>query len=113
MSGERRGGMRLIEECAGVGEITWQGGVVRGVRYDVKRFQGFAPSGLPVPGLHRLEGRVDLAGADMPGAEAGDALVRSTFTLRLDDGRTMRLTCVDSDGRVLAEGHGPSQCGCC
>ncbi|MFO7286177.1 MAG: hypothetical protein LOD94_00675 [Gammaproteobacteria bacterium] len=104
MSGE----MRLVEACEGVGEIDYGGRTFPGVRYDVRRYQGFAPSGLPVPGVHRVEGWLDLASVDDP-----QALVQAVFTLRLDDGRTMRLTCIDADGRVLAEGHGPSRCGCC
>jgi len=104
MSGE----MRLVEACEGVGEVECSGRVFSGVRYDVKRYQGFAPSGLPVPGVHRIEGRLDLASVDDP-----HALVQAVFSLRLDDGRTLRLTCIDAEGRVLAEGHGPSRCGCC
>lgn len=102
------GEMRLIESCVGVGKIAWGERVFPGIRYDVKRYQGFAPSGLPVPGFHRFEGRLDLGGLDEP-----DVLVQSVFTLHLEDGRTMRLVCIDREGRVLAEGHGPSACGCC
>ena len=29
------------------------------------------------------------------------------------DGRKLRITLVDADGRILAEGHGPSRCLCC
>ena len=103
-----RDSMRLMENCIGVGEVEWGARIFPGVRYDVRRFQGFAPSGLPVPGFHRYEGRLDLSGLDEP-----EALVQSVFTLHLEDGRTMRLVCVDREGRVLAEGHGPSSCACC
>ncbi|SRR5690606_25339748 len=99
------GALRLVEECVGVGEIAVGDRVLTGVRYDVKRFQAFTPSGMPVPGLHRIEGRVRF--------EDGRALVPSDCTLRLEDGRSLRLTIVDADGRVLAEGHGPSRCHCC
>lgn len=102
------GDMRLIETCEGLGEIDWAGRTLSGIRYDVKRYQAFTPSGLPVPGLHRLEGRLDLTSVDEP-----ETLVQSAITLRLEDGRTLRLTCIDADGRVLAEGHGPSRCACC
>lgn len=100
--------MRLIESCEGLGEIDCAGRTFSGIRYDVKRYQGFAPSGLPVPGIHRVEGRLDLTSVDDP-----RALVHEALTLRLEDGRTLRLTCIDADGAVLAEGHGPSRCGCC
>ena len=66
-------------------------------------------SGLPVPGLHRIEGTVTLASA----ADAA-ALVGANITLDLEDGRTLNLTVADEHGRVLAEGHGPRHgCGCC
>jgi hypothetical protein len=35
------------------------------------------------------------------------------LALDLPDGRRLSLTLIDADGRVLAEGHGPGQCGCC
>jgi hypothetical protein len=100
--------LRLIEECVGVGQVAGHERVVEGVAYAVRRFQGFAPSGLPVPGLHRLEGRLEIAD-DRDRRE----LVNRPVTLRMADGRTMRLTLLDEDGRVLAEGHGPSRCQCC
>ena len=102
------GGMRLVDESAGVGELAVGERRFSGIRYEVRRFQGIAPSGLPVPGLHRIEGRVTLDGsADL------QALARSNCTLHLEDGRTMALTLIDEEGRVLAEGHGPSRCHCC
>jgi hypothetical protein len=63
---------------------------------------------MPIPGLHRIEGSVDLsAGSDMSG------LVGLPLTLRLEDGRAMGITIADATGRVLSEGHGPSRCLCC
>jgi hypothetical protein len=50
--------MKLMEECAGIGEIVFEGRS-RPVAYRVQRHQGvMAGSGLPIPGLHRLEGAV-------------------------------------------------------
>ncbi|HEX6998695.1 MAG TPA: hypothetical protein VF322_11155 [Gammaproteobacteria bacterium] len=100
--------LKLIERCAGVGELSGDGRSHRGVRYDVRRFQGMAASGLPVPGLFRIEGSLDVS--DVP--EAAE-LVGKPLTLTLDDGRALRVTLADASGRVLAEGHGPSRCSCC
>jgi hypothetical protein len=101
--------LKLVEECSGVGELISKNQVFRPVRYRISRFQGMAPSGMPVPGLHRIEGSVDLHA--IPRAAS---LVGSSLTLRLDDGRTLALTLADDDGRVLAEGHGPKHgCSCC
>ncbi|HEX6992587.1 MAG TPA: hypothetical protein VF339_00415 [Gammaproteobacteria bacterium] len=97
--------LRLVEECVGVGEIALSDRVLAGVRYDVRRFQAFTPSGMPVPGLHRIEGRI--------GFEDERPAVPCDCTLRLEDGRSLRITIVDADGHVLAEGHGPSRCHCC
>jgi hypothetical protein len=101
-------GMRLVEECSGVGELQWRGENFAGVAYAISRFQGFARSGMPVPGLHRVEGRLELGGvADR------DRLVGENLTLRLADGRALGVTLAAPDGRVLSEGHGPSRCQCC
>lgn len=100
--------MRLIEDCSGVGELSAGDRVLSGVRYEVRRFQAMTPSGMPVPGLHRIEGRVEIEA--LPERAA---LVHADCTLRLEDGRTLRLTMIDADGRVLAEGHGPTRCLCC
>lgn len=97
--------LKLVEECAGIGELAIGDRVLTGVRYEVRRFQAFAPSGMPVPGLHRIEGRI--------GFYDGRPVAPSDCTLRLEDGRSLRVTIVNADGRVLAEGHGPSRCHCC
>src|SRR5690606_18700617 len=47
--------LRLVEECVGVGEVTVRERVFSGVRYEVRRFQAMTASGMPVPGLHRIE----------------------------------------------------------
>ncbi|HLF09968.1 MAG TPA: hypothetical protein VJA26_02045 [Gammaproteobacteria bacterium] len=101
--------MKLVEECAGVGELISESQVFRRVRYHISRFQGMAHSGMPIPGLHRLEGSIELHA--IPHAAS---LVGSSLTLRLDDGRTLAITLTGEDGRVLAEGHGPRHgCSCC
>ena len=101
--------MNLVENCAGVGRLLWQDRVFEPVEYTIRRFQGMGTSGLPIPGLHRIEGAVSLANM----AEA-PALVGADVELRLEDGRTLRLTVADSEGRVFAEGHGPrGGCSCC
>lgn len=100
--------LKLIEECRGVGELHAGGRAYAGVAYEISRYQGIAASGLPIPGLLRIEGRVELG-------EIADsaALVGASLTLRLADGRALGVTLADTDGRVLTEGHGPSACSCC
>ncbi|HEU4617771.1 MAG TPA: hypothetical protein VFV10_06990 [Gammaproteobacteria bacterium] len=98
----------LVEECAGRGELACDGRVFSGVAYRISRFQGMSRSGLPIPGLHRFEGSVDLRAV-----EGADELVDRDVTMRLEDGRTLRMTVASPDGRVLQEGHGPSRCSCC
>jgi hypothetical protein len=100
--------LKLVEEYAGVGALRWRDRTIS-VPYRISRFQGMATSGLPVPGLHRIEGMLTLA----DDADAA-ALVGANVTLDLEDGRTLSLTVADEHGRVLAEGHGPRHgCGCC
>ena len=96
--------MKRAEEMRGVGRLECGDAVYPGVRYDVVRYQGYAASGVPVPGWFRVEGSIGRG-------SAGD--VGSVMTLRLEDGRRLRVTLVDGTGRVLAEGHGLSRCGCC
>jgi len=99
--------LKLVEEVAGVGDISGKGEVIRQVRYRIARYQGMVEgSGLPIPGLHRIEGSVDTAADLTP-------LVGESLTLRLEDGRALGITIADAGGRVLAEGHGPSRCLCC
>jgi hypothetical protein len=98
----------IINILEGQGEMHWRGQVFERVRYELKRIQRVTGGGMPVPGLHRIEGRVDLEGLGLDGDIEG-----ASIALRLDDGRTMNLTITDAAGNVLAEGHGPSKCGCC
>jgi len=101
--------LKLVEECSGTGELLFASEVLGAVRYSISRFQGMAPSGMPVPGLHKIEGSIDVEA--IPDAAS---LVGSGLTLRLDDGRTLAITLADERGRVLAEGHGPGHgCSCC
>ncbi len=101
--------MKLVEEYAGVGSLRWRDRTIDTIPYRISRFQGMALSGLPIPGLHRIEGTLELANV----ADAA-ALVGANVALDLEDGRTLALTVADEHGRVLAEGHGPRHgCGCC
>ena len=42
--------MKLVEEYAGVGDLSGQGEVLRQVRYKIARYQAVAGNGLPIPG---------------------------------------------------------------
>jgi hypothetical protein len=99
---------KLVEECAGEGEVGYGDTAYPKVAYRIRRFQAMTASGLPVPGLHRIEGSIDVAA--LPEAER---LVNRDLMLDLEDGRSLRLTLASAEGRVLAEGHGPSRCTCC
>ena len=101
--------MKLVEEYAGVGSLRCGDRTLAAIPYRISRFQGMALSGLPIPGLHRIEGMLTLA--NVPAAAD---LVGEDVTLELEDGRSLALTVADDNGRVLAEGHGPKRgCGCC
>lgn len=100
--------LKLVEEVAGVGELSAKGQILGTVQYRIDRFQGMQENGLPIPGLHRIEGQVD---GDALAAAA--PLVGEPLVLRLEDGRKLGITLADAGGRVLAEGHGPMRCLCC
>jgi hypothetical protein len=99
---------KIVEELAGVGELFHDGTVLRRVRYSITRYQGMlVGSGMPVPGLHRIEGATDYEVTDV-------SLIGRPLTLRLEDGRTIGVTLAARDGRILSEGHGPGGgCRCC
>ncbi len=99
--------LKLVEEQSGTGQLEGRDTALQ-VRYQIARYQGFAGSGMPVPGVFKVEGTLDLSAA--PDAAA---LVGADLGLRLEDGRLFRVTVADRSGRVLSEGHGPSRCLCC
>ena len=101
--------MKLVEQYAGVGSLRCGDRTLAAIPYRINRYQGMALSGLPIPGLHRIEGTLELASAPET-----TGLVGADVTLELEDGRSLKLTVADDSGRVLAEGHGPGRgCGCC
>jgi hypothetical protein len=101
--------MKLVEESAGTGELLLDELRLRRVRYRVSRFQGMSEgSGLPIPGLHRIEGSIDFDAAADPLEWIGRPL-----RLKLEDGRILGIELLDAAGRILSEGHGPSKCLCC
>ena len=100
--------MKLVEEYSGVGDLSGHGAALRQVPYKIARYQAFAGNGLPIPGLHRIEGAIDLP----PNEDVRD-WVGAPLVLRLEDGRALAVTLADTAGRVLSEGHGPSRCLCC
>lgn len=105
-----RATFKLIEAQSGTGHLLRAGVVLHRVRYRVDRYQGMLEgSGLPIPGLHRLEGTIE------PEAEAlTPSIVGADLTLKLEDGRFVAITVVSQDGSILAEGHGPGRgCSCC
>ena len=107
--------MKLVEESAGIGELARNGKALRPVRYNISRYQGIMEgSGLPIPGLYRIEGSIDFdavkSGTD---SSLSPDWIDAPLTLRLEDGRSMQITLVDNAGRVLSEGHGPTKCMCC
>ena len=69
--------MKLVEEVSGVGDLSAAGDVIRQVRYQIARYQGMHDvSGLPIPGLHRIEGSVDAGGSFDFAPFVGAALIR-------------------------------------
>jgi hypothetical protein len=101
--------VKLVEEREGEGLLTVRGEPGGQVSYALKRYQAMTAGGMPVPGLHRIEGR--LAVESLPESIALEQDMH--LALELEDGRRLELTLIDSSGRVLAEGHGPGKCGCC
>jgi hypothetical protein len=101
--------MKLVEETCGIGELASEGVVLREVPYRISRFQGMTEgSGLPIPGLHRIEGSIEFSPNTEPLEWVGVPL-----SLKLQDGRVIGITLVNTQGRILNEGHGPSKCLCC
>jgi hypothetical protein len=101
--------MKLVEESAGIGKLTLNGVLLRQVGYRLSRFQGMSEgSGLPIPGLYRIDGSIEFNAGTDPVEWIGVPM-----SLTLQDGRVIGITLVDSEGRILNEGHGPSRCLCC
>lgn len=99
---------KKVETRTGAGTLSCAGVDYLNVRYEIDRFQGMTLAGLPVPGVHRLKGRIELADR-----AALTAMIGSPVSLSLDDGSTMQLQLLDNEGRVVAHGHGPGRCLCC
>ena len=99
---------KLVETSSGAGQLLRDGAVLGDVRYSITRYQGMlVGSGMPIPGLHRLEGTTDYEVTDV-------SLIGRPLTLRLEDGRAIGVTLAARDGRLLSEGHGPAGgCSCC
>lgn len=101
--------MKLVEDGTGTGELLQNGKTLRRVRYHLRRYQGMMEgSGLPIPGLFRIEGSIDF-----DSARDSTDWIDTPMTLRLEDGRALSITVVNTEGRVLSEGHGPTKCLCC
>lgn len=101
--------MKLVEERRGEGRLTVRGESVGTVGYAFNRYQAMTSGGMPVPGLHRIEGRLAVDALGL--AEPLDPPL--SLSLEIEDGRRLDLTLLDREGRILAEGHGPGRCGCC
>ena len=99
---------KLVEQSTGAGQLVKDGTILGEVRYSITRYQGMlVGSGMPIPGLHRLEGTTDFQVTDA-------SLIGRPLTLRLEDGRALAITLATRDGQILAEGHGPcGGCSCC
>jgi hypothetical protein len=99
---------KLVEQLTGLGDLLQDGTLLRRVRYSIARYQGMlVGSGMPIPGVHRIEGSTDYQVTDT-------TIIGRPLTLRLEDGRTIAVTIAARDGRLLSEGHGPGRgCSCC
>ena len=101
--------MKLVEECEGTGELVRNSQMLRRIGYRISRYQGMTEgSGMPIPGLFRIEGSIDFdVNQDSP------EWLGEPLGLKLEDGRVLGITLIDTEGHVLSEGHGPSKCLCC
>ena len=84
-----------------MGDLSGRGEVLRQVRYKIARYQAFsAGNGLPIPGLHRIEGAIDLP----PNEDVSD-LIGTPLLLRLEDGRVLAVILADTAGRVASDAY--------
>jgi len=101
--------MRVVEEISGIGVLIMDGEALCQVRYCLSRFQGMMESsGLPIPGLHRIEGSIEFQSGTDP-----HLWINIPLTLKLQDGSMFGINLVNAAGRILSEGHGPAKCQCC
>jgi hypothetical protein len=100
--------VKLIEECAGTGDLLLRSQVLRQVRYQLKVFQGLAGNGMPVPALRSIEGSLDFGDP-----QASSDLVGAELILKLEDGRKIGIRIVDADGAICQRSHGGGSCSCC
>ena len=101
--------MKVVEESSGIGELIMDGVALCPVTYRLSRFQGMSESsGLPIPGLHRIEGSIEFHSGTDP-----QPWINIPLSLKLQDGRILGIALVSMDGRILSEGHGPAKCLCC
>lgn len=97
---------RLLEDVTGTGDLSRPGAAQHQVTYRIRRFQGFlGEGGLPVPGLYRIEGRIEFG-------EGVSGIPGECVTLRLEDGRSIDVT-LGADGAFESEGRHPRGCSCC
>jgi|KBSMisStaDraftv2_1062788.scaffolds.fasta_scaffold05936_5 hypothetical protein len=104
--------VKLVEHCAGTGDLLHRDQVVRQVRYDFSVFQGMsAGSGLPIPGQRTLKGCIDYE----PAKETASCdLVGPVLTLRLEDGRHVGIRLTGEGGGIAEGRHGiGAGCQCC
>jgi hypothetical protein len=100
--------VKLIEECAGTGDLLLRSQVLRQVRYQLKVFQGMSANGMPIPALRTIEGSLDFGGP-----EASSELIGAELILKLEDGRKIGIRIADADGGICQRSHGGGACSCC
>jgi hypothetical protein len=101
--------VKLVEQCAGMGDLMQNDKVLRQVRYEFSVFQGMVgESGLPIPGQRTLSGSIDFD----PASESRD-LVGTVLTLKLEDGRHLGIKLTGEGGSIEEGRHGHGVCMCC
>jgi hypothetical protein len=101
--------VKLVEQCAGTGDLLQNDKVLRQVRYEFSVFQGMVgESGLPIPGQRTLTGSIDFD----PTGDSRD-LVGMVLTLKLEDGRHLGIKLTGEGGGIEEGRHGVGACLCC